>query len=46
MGLWVADRLEHEPRMVIGTIVGTLVSVFVMRMLVVTFGLRSYRLST
>ncbi len=46
VGLWVADRLEHEPRMVIGTIVGTLVSVFVMRMLVVTFGLRSYRLST
>ena len=43
-GLAVADRFEHEPQMVTGTILVTLVSVFALRMLVVTFGLRSYRL--
>ena len=44
VGLCAADRFEHEPRMVTGMILGTLVSVSALRMLVVTFGLRSYRL--
>ncbi len=46
LGLCVSDRFEHEPQMVTGTILGTLVCVFALRMLVVTFGLRSYRLGT
>jgi uncharacterized membrane protein YeiH/ABC-type nitrate/sulfonate/bicarbonate transport system substrate-binding protein len=43
-GLAVADRFEHEPQLVTGTILVTLVSVFALRMLVVTYGLRSFRL--
>jgi NitT/TauT family transport system substrate-binding protein len=43
-GLAVADRFEHAPQLVTGTILVTLVSVFALRMLVVTYGLRSFRL--
>jgi NitT/TauT family transport system substrate-binding protein len=44
LGLNFADHFEHAPWMVTATIVVTLVSVFTMRMLVIRFGLRSYRL--
>jgi NitT/TauT family transport system substrate-binding protein len=44
-GLLIANRFEHEPSIVTGTILLTLVSVFTLRMIVVAFGLRSYRLS-
>jgi NitT/TauT family transport system substrate-binding protein len=44
VGLRVADGFEHEPQIVTGSILVTLVVVFTLRMLVVTFGLRSYRL--
>jgi uncharacterized membrane protein YeiH len=46
VGLCIATQFEHEPRMVTWTILGTLVSVFALRMFVVIFGLRSYRLGT
>ena len=44
LGLNLADHFEHAPWMVTATIIVTLVSVFAMRMLVIRFGLRSYRL--
>jgi uncharacterized membrane protein YeiH len=44
LGLNLADNFEHSPWMVTATIIVTLVSVFAMRMLVIRFGLRSYRL--
>jgi NitT/TauT family transport system substrate-binding protein len=44
VGLRIADRFEHEPQVVTGSILGTLVVVFALRMLVVAFKLRSYRL--
>jgi NitT/TauT family transport system substrate-binding protein len=44
LGLNVADSFEHAPWMVTATIIVTLVSVFTMRMLVIHFGWRSYRL--
>jgi len=43
-GLRIADRFEHDPRPVIGSIIGTVLVVFTLRMLVVIFKLRSYRL--
>jgi NitT/TauT family transport system substrate-binding protein len=45
-GLCVADRFEHQPLVVAATIAGTLVTVFALRITVVTLGLRSYRLGT
>lgn len=44
LGLNLADNFEHAPWMVTATIVVTLLSVFTMRMLVIHYGLRSYRL--
>jgi NitT/TauT family transport system substrate-binding protein len=44
LGLNFADNFEHAPWMVTTTIIVTLVSVFTMRMLVIQFGWRSYRL--
>jgi uncharacterized membrane protein YeiH/ABC-type nitrate/sulfonate/bicarbonate transport system substrate-binding protein len=46
LGLRVADEFEHEPQIVTGLILATLVVVFALRMLVVTYGLRSYRLGS
>jgi uncharacterized membrane protein YeiH/ABC-type nitrate/sulfonate/bicarbonate transport system substrate-binding protein len=44
LGLSVANAFEHQPLLVAGTILATLATVFILRMLVVIFKLRSYRL--
>jgi NitT/TauT family transport system substrate-binding protein len=44
--LLLANRYEHTPWVVTGAIVTTLVVVFTTRILVVRYGIRSYRLGT
>jgi NitT/TauT family transport system substrate-binding protein len=44
LGLCIDNRFEHAPQAVIVTIIATLTTVFTLRIVVVAFRLRSYRL--
>lgn len=46
LGLWLANKFEHSEALVVSIILATMASVFALRLLVVKYGLRSYRLRT
>ncbi len=44
LGFWLANKFEHSGAMVVAVILTTMASVFILRLTVVKYGLRSYRL--
>lgn len=44
LGFWLANRFEHSGAIVVIVILTTMASVFFLRLTVVKYGLRSYRL--
>lgn len=44
LGFWLANKFEHSGSIVVAVILTTMASVFILRLAVVKYGLRSYRL--